>query len=215
MQQAIWRLGAVVLAVACVPGCGQSESDRAGVLMGQGEYTAAIAIWREALAEQPDDHTLVTRIATAQARMGRLDEAEATLRQAIARSPDLPVLHHNLGLVHLKDKQFDAALAELHEVVRLQESYPNAHYYIGLIHEMRGDEATARRYYVHEVNKGASAGAWNRIFELNKKDPRPTPNTRPLAIFSGLLLAVAVVAYGLRVYLDARQGRELSLHGAE
>jgi len=164
-QRAIWgRLALAVLAAACLAGCGQSEMDRADALMAEGKHAEAIAIWQSMLAEDPGRRVLVTRIATAQARMGRLDLAAATLRQAIDRLPADPELHQNLGLVHLKQKNLDAALAEFERVLALQESYPNTHYYIGLIHEMRGDETTARRLYVEEVNKGACLGAWDRLY---------------------------------------------------
>jgi len=215
-QRAIWgRLALAVLAAACLAGCGQSEMDRADALMAEGKHAEAIAIWQSMLAEDPGRRVLVTRIATAQARMGRLDLAAATLRQAIDRLPADPELHQNLGLVHLKQKNLDAALAEFERVLALQESYPNTHYYIGLIHEMRGDETTARRLYVEEVNKGACLGAWDRLYELNEKAARPRPSSRGIVTVSLALLAVAAAAYALRVYLGARQERALSFHGAD
>lgn len=211
----LWRLAAAAVAVACVAGCGGSEMDRADLLMADGKYAEAIELWKASLEQKPGDRTTITRIATAQARMGRLDEAEATLRQALEQAPDDVALRENLGLVHLKAKDFDAALGQFHEVLRLRESHPNTHYYIGLIHEMRGDETTARRYYVQEVNKGASVGAWDRLLELNAKRSRPTPNRRAIWVFSAVLLAAAVAAYGLRIYLDRRRGRELSFYGVD
>ena len=215
-QRAIWgRLAMAVLAAACLTGCGQSEMDRADALMAGGKYAEAIAIWQGMRAEDPGRRVLATRIATAQARMGRLDLAAATLRQAIDCLPADPELHQNLGLVHLKQKDLDAALGQFERVLSLEASYPNTHYYIGLIHEMRGDETTARRLYVDEVNKGACLGAWDRLYELNQKTPRPRPSSRGIVTVSLALLAVAAAAYALRVYLDARQARALSFHGAD
>ncbi|MFC1806409.1 tetratricopeptide repeat protein [Planctomycetota bacterium] len=215
-QHAIWRLAAMALAAVCVAGCGQGEMDNADALMAQGKHADAIQVWQGMLAAKPDDSTIITRIATAQARMGRLDDAEATLVQAIPRAPTDADLRQNLALVYLKQKRFDDALAAFQGVLDLQPSYPNTHYYIGLIHEMRGDETTAKRLYIDEVNKGASLGAWNRIWKLNKKNPRPRPKSHAILTFSGVLLAVAAAAYGLRLYLDSRQQRELlSPYGAD
>lgn len=215
-QRATWRpLAAAALAAVLAAGCGQGHMDRADALMAQGKYAEAIEGWQAMLDEQPDQPTLVARIATAQARMGRLDLAETTLADAVAKAPDDPALRQNLALVYLKQKRLDDALAAFHEVRKLQESFPNTDYYIGLIHEMRGDETVARRYYVHEVNKGACLGAWNRIWELNAKTPRPRPSRRGVTLVSVALLVVAGAAYGLRMYLDARQEREVSFHGAD
>lgn len=214
-QRAGWRLGAMALAIVCVAGCGQSEMDRADALMAEGKHADAIEVWQGILAKAPDHPTATTRIATAQARMGRLEDAEATLVQAVSRAPRNAALRQNLALVYLKQKRLDDALAMFGEVLDLEESYPNTQYFIGLIHEMRGDETTARRCYVDEVNKGACLGAWDRIWALNQKTPRPRPDTRAVMTFSVVLLAVALGAYGLRLYLDTRQERELSFHGAD
>ncbi|MFW6162300.1 MAG: tetratricopeptide repeat protein [Planctomycetota bacterium] len=209
------RLAAVAAAVAFAAGCADSEMDRADKLMAEKKYAQAIEVWKASLEDRPSDRTTITRIATAQARMGRLDKAQATLEHALERAPDDVVLRHNLGLVHLKAKDFDAALDQFHTILDLQDAHPNAHYYIGLIHEMRGDETTARRYYVQEVNKGSSVHAWDRLLALNEKRERPQPNRRAIWVFSIVLLGVAVVAFGLRIVLDRRRNRELSLYGVD
>ena len=115
----------------------------------------------------------------------------------------------------MKQKRFDPALDSFDQVLALQATYPNTHYYIGLIHEMRGDEATARKHYVREVNHGACLGAWNRIWTLNRQSPRPRPKARAVMTFSAALLVVAAIAYGLRLYLEARREGEPSLHGVD
>lgn len=204
--------GVVALALTIAVGaCSRPELDLGDRLLGEGKPAEAIRAWREALAEHPQSTKLLIRIATAQCRMDRVDEAEATLRRAVEIQPRSPKVWQNLGLVHFKQSRFDDALAAFHQVVEIQQSYPETCYYIGLIHQMRGDEKRAQHYYVRAVNYGPSR-AWDNLVLMKRKQqeqglvPKP-PRSRHLVGFSLALLVLAACAYGLRLYLESREER--------
>ena len=199
--------GALCVLTACQS---TKELDRGDLLVSEGRAAEAMGVWRQALAAAPTDTRLLIRIATAQARMGRLEDAEATMLKAVAIEPKSARVRQNLALVYLRQKDFEKALATFNEVLELESTYPETHYYIGLIHEMRGDEATAVTHYVLDVNNGPSR-AWERLERYKERQrerglgPRE-PRQRDVLIFSLACLAVAAVAYGLRVMFDIRRG---------
>ena len=192
---------------------GGSARERGDALLDEGRPAEALAVWQQALAQQPNSTSLLIRIATAQARLGQLASAEATMQRAVRLEPRNPKVRHNLALVYLKQKELDKALAEFHEVLAIEDTYPTASYFIGLIHEMRGDEAAAEKYYVREVNNGSCLQAWDRLWRLSDqrraegKAPRG-PDPHHVILFSVAVLVLAGLAYGLRLYLEARRGEK-------
>ncbi|MBM4034850.1 MAG: tetratricopeptide repeat protein [Planctomycetes bacterium] len=204
MAGCMLRLLLASLVAAALVSCqATSGLDRGDALLAEGKHAEALALWQEALAAQPRDTALLIRVATAQVRLGRLDDAKATMRQAVAIEPDSPKVRQNLALVYLWRKEHDKALAAFEEVLKLQDSYPETNYYIGLIHEMRGDEEAAVRCYVKDVNNGPSL-AWERLDRYKEKQralglaPRG-PSRGGVWVFCGVCLAVAAAAFGLRL----------------
>ena len=193
------------------------EAERGDALLAEGKNAEALAAWQEALAKQPTNTRLLTQVATAQVRLGQLNEAEATMQRAVALEPDNAKVRQNLALVYLWKKDLDKALATFHEVLRIQDTYPETNYYVGLIHEMRGDEATAVKYYVLDVNNGPSR-AWERLEQYKDRQrqlgiaPRKA-SSRDFLMVSLAFLAVAAAAYGLRLVIEARQQRPLTRPG--
>jgi len=199
-------LGLLSVAAGCQS---TTELDRGNALVSEGKRAEAIEVWQAALGKTAKDVEFLIRIATAQFGLRRLNEAEATLLRAAALAPDSPKVRHNLGLVYLWQKRFDKALETFHEVLSLEPGYPETHYYIGCIHEMRGDEATAVKHYVADVNNGPSA-AWERLERYKEKQRAlglapQRPETGKVLTFSIICLMVAAAAYALRLVLDIRQ----------
>lgn len=200
------------VAAAAVCGCGARQQGDAGdVFFDKGEYARAIEVWRAALAEEPGNARLLVRMATAQVRLKRFGEAEATMLRAVALAPESPKVRQNLALVYLRKKDLEKALTTFQQVRDLQRTYPQVNYFIGLIHEMRGDEETAVRYYVEEVNNGPSP-AWDRLQAYKEKQrrlglSRKGPKSESVVVFCAVCLAVAGGAYSLRRYLELRAAR--------
>jgi len=208
-------LALVGVALLC-GGCGATkELDAGDILFDNGEYERAIEAWETSLRENPRNTDLLIRIATAQVRLKRFDAAEATMLRAVAIAPESPKVRHNLALVYLRKKDLDKALATFQQVRDLQKTYPQVNYFIGLIHEMRGDEETAVRYYVEEVNNGPSP-AWDRLQAYKAKQRAaglvPSgPSSESVMVFCAVCLAVAGAAYSLRRYLEIRAARREKL----
>ena len=85
-------LGSAVLAVGGEPGkpfeVSASEwSFRARPHLDAGEWEQAIAIIADGLAAHPGDGSLLYNLACCEARLGRLDEADAHVREALADEP--------------------------------------------------------------------------------------------------------------------------------
>ena len=93
-----WPMAALALAGAA--GC-SATGDRGDALLAEGRNAEALAYWQQALARDPKGARLLTKIATAQVRMRRLDDAEATMLKAVALEPDSPRVRQNLALVYL------------------------------------------------------------------------------------------------------------------
>jgi len=209
------RLGIATLAAALLSALtpaarASGEIDRGDRLLDEGRTAEALEVWEQVRARRPQDTTLLIRIATAQARLGRLADAEATLLQATSIDPRSPKVRYNLAIVYLKQRNFEKALATFQEVLALEETYPAASYFIGLIHEMQGDEKTAEAYYVREVNNGSCLDAWDRLWRLSEKrraEGRGPQRPAPWKVmgFSLAVLAFAGLLYGLRLHLEARR----------
>ncbi len=202
----------LLIAVAMVlaaGGCEQEHLDRGDLLLERGKPAEAIAAWQSALEERPEDTDLLIRIATAQSRLQRLEEAEKGMLRAVELEPRSAKVHQNLGLVYFKQKRFDDALDAFERVLAIQESYPEACYYIGLIHEMRRDDRAAERYYVRAVNVGPSR-AWDNLAKMKQRQREagalpPRPERGAVLALSAVLLALAGLCYGLRRYIEHRE----------
>ncbi|MFW6107450.1 MAG: tetratricopeptide repeat protein [bacterium] len=207
-------LTALCLALALLGGlggCGSDEErDRGDLLLDEQRPAEAAEAYRQALGERPDDTKLLIRLATAQSRLRRLDDAAATMERAARLQPEDPEVLFNLGLVHLKQERYEEAMESFHRVLEVQPTYPEANFFAGLVHEVQGDEETAVSYYVKEVNHGASTRAWYRLQAYREKQRRlglvpPGPEPWAVYLFSAVLLGLAALAYGLRLYLARRQ----------
>ncbi len=155
---------------ALAAGCqATGELDRGDALLAEGRSGEALGLWQQALADRPRDTRLLTRIATAQVRLRRFDEAEATMLKAVAIEPESPKVRQNLALVYLWRKDLDKALKTFQEVLALQDTYPETNYYIGAIHEMRGEEGKAVDCYIRDVNNGPSL-AWERLDRYKERE---------------------------------------------
>ena len=87
--------GEAVLGAALVAGVGGERraavlANLGGLRLQEGRFGAAVAAYREALAEVPDSPQALSNLAQALKRQGALDEADAVLGRLIERHPALP-----------------------------------------------------------------------------------------------------------------------------
>jgi tetratricopeptide (TPR) repeat protein len=92
MSRAIPVLLAVLLALA---GC---TSMKAGLALHEKDYPAALALYQEALAKEPDSLHLQNQVGLTRFRMKDYDKAQATFERVLAQSPKEPFATLYLGL---------------------------------------------------------------------------------------------------------------------
>ncbi len=85
----------------------------------QGDMEGAIAGYRAALAESPDDVALKSRLGAALVLTGDLAEAEAFLRDVLKVQPYSAEAEHFLGRIELERGQVEASIQRFERAVRL------------------------------------------------------------------------------------------------
>jgi len=83
------------------------------------------------------------KLAQAQWRSGRKEDAIMSLRKGLRIFGNDVRLRMQLGLFHASDERFDEAMTHLLDVVRHDCDNPMAHYYLGLTAAAKGDIAQA------------------------------------------------------------------------
>lgn len=108
-----------------------------------GRYDEMETIYRELLAERPNDATTLHNLGLLLLSLGRHEEAENKLRLAVAASPDTPAMHNSLGVVLRVLGRTEEAESCYRQAVKLWAAYPEAHYNLGILLESTGriDEA--------------------------------------------------------------------------
>jgi tetratricopeptide (TPR) repeat protein len=85
----------------------------------QGDMEGAIAGYRAALAESPDDAALKSRLGAALVLTGELGEAETLLREVLKVQPYSAEAEHFLGRIELQRGQVEASRQRLQRAARL------------------------------------------------------------------------------------------------
>jgi tetratricopeptide (TPR) repeat protein len=92
----------------------------AGTLDAQERWTEAVDVYRQALAENPNDAAEYYRAAWAYHRSGQPKAAMAAIERAIALEPGSARHHARAGWVHEAAGQIDKALAAYRQALVLQ-----------------------------------------------------------------------------------------------
>ncbi|MEJ2603637.1 MAG: sulfotransferase [Gammaproteobacteria bacterium] len=128
-------------------------------LLNGGEPEAAIAVCREALAEDPDNVNFTALLGAMLLKVRRLAEAEEQLRRAIALAPSFAKPYEDLGLLLVQQRRPEEAETALREAVRLDPQLEQAHFYLGRALLANGKSAEADE-------------AFERCFSLNPEKGR-------------------------------------------
>lgn len=100
-------------------------------LLNGGDAEGAIAVCREALAEDPDDINFTALMGAILLKARRFDEAEEQLRRAIALAPSFAKPHEDLGLLLLQQRRNEEAEDVLRRAVTLDPELEQAHFQLG------------------------------------------------------------------------------------
>ncbi|MGQ0722192.1 MAG: tetratricopeptide repeat protein [Candidatus Eiseniibacteriota bacterium] len=118
-----------------------------GVMLEQeGDLEGAIAEYRAAAAEHPEDPRVGLNLGSLLSRLGRSDEAAREFDRVMAISPELaPRVHWVAGIGAIQTREWTEAIHHLREVLRLDPHHPDAGFALGSVYLSAGrfEEAVA------------------------------------------------------------------------
>jgi len=137
--------------------------------MGKEEYSQAEGLFKEALAQAPDDYTGLLLMAKCQLMQKKDAEAERFAERAKQVYPDEAQAYHISGITKLRTKKYEAAYEDFSIYERRLPGNPNTVFFRGLSQEgMEKIEPAAKDYnsYLQQVREGKQAQyAYNRLKE--------------------------------------------------
>ena len=118
---------------------------RANGLLQAGQYAQAEEIYRQILAEDPDDARATHFLGMCLFRAGRPDEAMAALRRSVELAPSNDTFWLNFGIVFIQSNQPGEAETALRHALSAKPDSAAAHNYLGiaLLRAGRYEEAVA------------------------------------------------------------------------
>jgi predicted O-linked N-acetylglucosamine transferase (SPINDLY family) len=110
-----------------------------------GRLAEAEALYRQVLADSPNQPDALNLLGTLATERGEFDGAITLIRRAIAVNPMAGAYHHNLGETYRRCGQWDAAIAGFHRSIELRPGHAETHNNLGvaLYDAGRMDEAIA------------------------------------------------------------------------
>ncbi len=116
-------------------------------LQAQGRVDDAIALYRAALARDPDDALTYSNLGTALAARGELDEAIAQYRTALHFAPNDADSHYNLANALMAQGNLADAAGEFREALRIDPTLADAHVNLGNALTALGQTEEAAAHY--------------------------------------------------------------------
>ncbi len=116
-----------------------THREKAITEMHQGQTSAALAEFREAVAEQPDDAVSYDYIGVILGEAGSLNEAVAEFEQAAGLDSSLPDPHFHLGLAYERLGKINDAILQYEAALRLNPSMQEARYGLSAVCAKLGD----------------------------------------------------------------------------
>ncbi len=101
----------------------------------EGDLTAAVACYRQAIALQPELASAHYNLGFALQKQGNLQEASACYRQAIALEPKLVRAHYHLGVALQEQGEWSEAIACYQQVTELNPDYGEVYNRAGQIYQ--------------------------------------------------------------------------------
>lgn len=128
--------------------------------MGKQEYGQAESLFKEALAQVPDDYVGLLLMAKCQLMQKKNAEAERYVERAKQAYPDEAQAYHISGITKIRNKQYEAAYQDFSIYERRLPGNPNTVFFQGLSLEgMERIQQSARAYhsYLQQVQQGNQA----------------------------------------------------------
>jgi len=119
--------GAVVLVVLMI--CARRQV---------GYWRNSITLFEHAIAATGDNYRAQYNLASAYAKIGRIDKAVEHNAEAVRLEPTSPEAHHNLGVQLFKQGKPDVAVTHYKQAILLDPGLAKAHNSLGIAFEMQG-----------------------------------------------------------------------------
>ena len=129
----------------------------------------AIALFREAIAENPAEAERHYALAAVLKRSGRVEEAVAAYRAGLARNPAYARMRVDLGLALMAAGRLDEAQSELEQARAIAPDLAEAHHNLGILHHQLGrlEPALAEMHIAHDLAPDHVDIHSNLLFMLN------------------------------------------------
>jgi tetratricopeptide (TPR) repeat protein len=137
----------------------------AGLSMRQtGVYQSSEALWRDALAHNPQAWMAHANLGGCYSRQDRFDLAEAAYRESLRLNPTNFMAHNNLGLDAARQGRLEEAVQHYKQALLIRSNYPMAHYNLGnaLARQGKFDDAIAQFDQTLELQPGFAAALFGR-----------------------------------------------------
>jgi Tfp pilus assembly protein PilF len=173
-QVDFWKDGVTLWghAVAVTPPseAAQPQFELGAELLRQGQASAAIPHFLEAIRAQPDFTGAHAALGDAWSRDGHTTEAQAEYEAALRLDPALPEIHNNLGAILATDGRIADALPHFEAAVRLKPDLESAQVNLGVTYARLGrkDDAIRTLSVALRLNPGNAQA--QRVLELLRKD---------------------------------------------
>jgi len=205
----------------------------------RGDYAAAIAAYREAIACDPHARAyprergiIHANLAYALFLAGDLDAACEAYHTAIRLEPRRGTYHNELGDVLFRLQDWSAALAAYHRAAQSEtflRAYPDApgliQYNLGLTYCQLGDLEAARRHFAEALRREPKNETYRAALEQLGPLPSPAPSSasviqsrtqpggRPtFAHVGGYQEAKQTIAQAVRIVLEAERAAQYRIH---
>lgn len=205
----------------------------------RGDYAAAIAAYREAIACDPHARAyprergiIHANLAYALSLAGDLDAACEAYHTAIRLEPRRGTYHNELGDVLFRLQDWSAALAAYHRAAQSEtflRAYPESpgliQYNLGLTYGELGDREAARRHFAEALRREPKNETYRVALESLGPWPSSAPSSAPatpsaaqprgrptFAQVGGCHEAKQTIAQAVRIVLEAERAAQYRIH---
>ncbi len=128
-----------------------------------GDIDRAIEMWKKALNCKRTP-VLYEKIVMVQIIKNDLAKAEEWTDEGLTYFPNSVNLIFDHALINFHKADLVSAMNSLNRVLECNEYYPDVHFLKGLIYEKQGDDVSARREFINEINiNPGSKKAWQKL----------------------------------------------------
>ncbi len=117
----------------------------------EGQFTEAVAAYRQAIRLEPDYPQAYYEMGLAYAGLNQYPDAVKAFKEAARLQPEMGLIYENLGVVYIKMGQWREARDALAEAIRLHPDSPEAHYNLGLANGKLTRDQEARAQFAEAV----------------------------------------------------------------